>query len=197
MGCLAILSAPRAILASGQEVICIRSSLWLSSIVRGGHVEPDLREAYIWYRRAAELGDARAQFIVGRLSATGAGVAANLRELARWFLQSAKKGDPLAAITLRAFTHEVRVSRGTLPPPPSGSRSRPRTGSLPARSHSRIACYAETALRMTQSWHGYGSRRPSKPAIMRPRFRSLRFTSSDSPFHKRSTEPKDCFGRLP
>ena len=64
---------------------------------RGAHVEPDLREAYIWYRRAAELGDARAQFIAGRLSATGAGVAANLRESARWFLRSAKKGDPLAA----------------------------------------------------------------------------------------------------
>ena len=28
---------------------------------RGAHVEPDLREAYVWYRKAAELGDARAQ----------------------------------------------------------------------------------------------------------------------------------------
>ena len=64
---------------------------------RGAHVEPDLREAYVWYRKAAELGDGRAQFITGRLCATGAGVVANLRESARWFLRSAKNGDPIAA----------------------------------------------------------------------------------------------------
>jgi TPR repeat protein len=73
---------------------------------RGNGIQPDLRESAEWYRRAAELGDVQAQFIIGRLSMTGDGVPVNERESAKWFLCAAQQGNAAAAHNIAVYYAE-------------------------------------------------------------------------------------------
>ena len=55
----------------------------------------------IWYRKAADQGDADAQFNLGGQYARGHGVAKDVAEAARWYRKAADQGDSEAAIKLR------------------------------------------------------------------------------------------------
>ena len=59
---------------------------------RGG-VEPDMAQAYTLYRRAAELGYARAIGVVGRFYETGEVVARDLAQAMDWYARAAQGGD--------------------------------------------------------------------------------------------------------
>ena len=53
-------------------------------------------EAVIWYRKAAEQGDPRAQNNLGICYERGNGVAADLKAAVRWYRQSAEQGNAIA-----------------------------------------------------------------------------------------------------
>jgi hypothetical protein len=57
-------------------------------------VAKDGREAFNWYRKAAEQGYARAQCSFGECYASGKGVEQDPAEAARWFAKAAAGGDP-------------------------------------------------------------------------------------------------------
>lgn len=52
----------------------------------------DLTKAAKWYRKAAELGESRAQFNLGRMYAEGNGVPQDKKEAEKWFLKADKQG---------------------------------------------------------------------------------------------------------
>ena len=68
--------------------------------VSPGEIEPDMREAANWYRRAAELGDRQAQCVIAELLCDGSAGGVNLPEAARWFRAAADQGHPAAAYHL-------------------------------------------------------------------------------------------------
>ena len=59
-----------------------------------------------YYTRAAELGNAEAQYKLGCCYETGTGVEQNLKEAEFWFRQSADQGMAQALIALRRFVEE-------------------------------------------------------------------------------------------
>ena len=59
-----------------------------------------------YYTRAAELGNAEAQYNLGCCYETGTGVEQNLKEAEFWFRQSADQGMAQALIALRRFVEE-------------------------------------------------------------------------------------------
>ncbi len=69
----------------------------------GSAAEPDLREAAYWYEKAAERGDAQAQFFTGRFYATGTGVPPSIRQAAKWFERAAESGHATAAHNIAVF----------------------------------------------------------------------------------------------
>ncbi|WP_314252108.1 tetratricopeptide repeat protein, partial [Eikenella halliae] len=56
-----------------------------------------------WYRKAAEQGDAEAQFNLGAMYATGRGVRQNYAEAGKWFRQAAEQGYAEAQYNLGAM----------------------------------------------------------------------------------------------
>ncbi|WP_246709113.1 MULTISPECIES: tetratricopeptide repeat protein [Bradyrhizobium] len=62
-----------------------------------------MREAAIWYEKAAERGDVQAQFFVGRFYATGVGASPNIRHAAKWFERAAENGHATAAFNGAIF----------------------------------------------------------------------------------------------
>lgn len=62
--------------------------------------EPNLIEAMTWYRKAADQGNARAQYAVGRAYANGVGVSVDRREAIEWYQRSAKQRNKEAIIAL-------------------------------------------------------------------------------------------------
>lgn len=60
----------------------------------------DYQEALKWYRKAAELGHAEAQFNLGEMYVLGKGVSNDYYEAANWFLKSAEQGNVGAQIYL-------------------------------------------------------------------------------------------------
>jgi hypothetical protein len=66
----------------------------------GDDVEKDQVEALKWYRKAADQGDARAQFNLGVMYANGRGVAEDYVEAARWFRKAADQGNAKAQFNL-------------------------------------------------------------------------------------------------
>ena len=53
-----------------------------------------------WYRAAAELGDAEAQFVLAQLCARGDGVPQHLGEAAKWFERAAEQGHAAAQVSI-------------------------------------------------------------------------------------------------
>jgi TPR repeat protein len=51
----------------------------------GRGLPKDDREAFIWYRKAAEGGDATGQFLLGRMHQKGRGVPMDAAEAALWY----------------------------------------------------------------------------------------------------------------
>ena len=74
----------------------------------GGGVEPDLTKAVAWYREAAELGLADAQFNLGNLYRTGRGVEKDPRRAVVWYLKAAVQGMPVAQYNL-ALSYDTGI----------------------------------------------------------------------------------------
>ena len=58
--------------------------------------ESQWKDAFHWYEKASERGDARSHFRLARLYADGKGVATNQTKASEHFLIAAEKGDPRA-----------------------------------------------------------------------------------------------------
>ena len=67
----------------------------------GRGLTTDVREAAKWYRKAAEHGDADAQFSLGRIYLFGKGVSADKQEAVTWFRKAAEQGHKLATEKLK------------------------------------------------------------------------------------------------
>ena len=59
-------------------------------------VTKDPKEALMWYRKAADQGDAQAEFNVGAMYASGAGVEPDQSEAFKWYQKSAEHGFAMA-----------------------------------------------------------------------------------------------------
>lgn len=69
--------------------------------VEGGcRFKEDYREGLQWLTKASEVGDAEANYLIGRAYEQGRGVAANQREATNWFKKGAELGDPSAQNSL-------------------------------------------------------------------------------------------------
>ena len=66
----------------------------------GQGVPQSYAEAMTWHRKAADLGDAKAQFSVGVMYFKGLGVPQNYAEAAKWYRRAADQGDPTAQFNL-------------------------------------------------------------------------------------------------
>lgn len=66
-------------------------------------ISQDFYTAVIWYRRAAERGNSRAQFTLGCCYEYGNGVEANLEEAIKWYRKAAANGSRYAKVALRRF----------------------------------------------------------------------------------------------
>jgi len=64
-------------------------------------VTKDYLEAAKWLRKAADQGDASAQYNLGIAYARGDGVAKNEAEALKWFRMAAEQGEPNARYTLQ------------------------------------------------------------------------------------------------
>ncbi len=62
----------------------------------GRGVPQDYAEALKWYRKAAEQGDAKAQYDLGSMYGTGRGVTQDYAEAARWYRKAAEQGNAKA-----------------------------------------------------------------------------------------------------
>ena len=68
--------------------------------LNGRGVAEDAAAAALWFRKAAEQGDAGAQFQLAAMYCTGAGVVRNLEEAVKWYRRSAEQGDRYAQYNL-------------------------------------------------------------------------------------------------
>ena len=59
----------------------------------GHHVEKDREEAIKWYRKAADLGNVNAQFLLGEAYYNGRGVTKDYKNAVEWFRKAAERGD--------------------------------------------------------------------------------------------------------
>ncbi|MGB5892406.1 MAG: SEL1-like repeat protein, partial [Thermoanaerobaculia bacterium] len=66
-------------------------------------VEASEEEAVAWYRKAAEMGDAKASFLLGEMVASGRGVEADGEESLHWITKAAEKGVAAAQWVVGAF----------------------------------------------------------------------------------------------
>ena len=70
---------------------------------KGWGVAPDDTEAAKWYRKAAEQGDAVAQFNLGQMYEKGEGVGQDREEAVKWYREAAGQGDAEARSRLYAL----------------------------------------------------------------------------------------------
>ena len=81
-------------------------------LIEGNGLPKDSTAAVKWYRMAAELGYAPAQFKLGWMYAAGDGVAKDSAEAARWYRKAAEKGDAAAENQLGLmYTNGVGVGK--------------------------------------------------------------------------------------
>ena len=78
----------------------------------GQGVPQDYPQALYWYRRAAQQGNAEAQFNLGFLYATGVGVPQNYTEAFGWYRLAAQQGNAEAQHNLGYLYH---IGQGGLP----------------------------------------------------------------------------------
>ena len=70
------------------------------SIFRGRGVTANDHEAVMWFRRAADQGNASAQFYLGVMFDEGKGVPQDYAEAAKWYRRAAEQGDAQAQYNL-------------------------------------------------------------------------------------------------
>lgn len=68
-------------------------------------------EAYLWAKKAAELGLAKAQYAVGYFTETGIGIEANPQAALTWYKQAAEGGDKRAAKRLATGSRSSALDR--------------------------------------------------------------------------------------
>ena len=68
--------------------------------VAGNGIEKDYKEAFKWFRRAADQGDAWAQLELGNLYNEGHGVEQDDHEAIKWRLRAAEQGNQFVARNL-------------------------------------------------------------------------------------------------
>lgn len=66
----------------------------------GGGVKQDYSQAYVWFRKAAEQGNANAQYCLGVLYSNGEGVDQDEVEAEAWLRKAAEQGNADAQISL-------------------------------------------------------------------------------------------------
>ena len=86
-----IIEAPQVKIAERSEdrMLKLGAQLGLASCYENGNgVEKDLVEAAMWYRKAADQGDAEAQLVLGVCCRDGVGIIQNYEDAFRWFLKA-------------------------------------------------------------------------------------------------------------
>jgi TPR repeat protein len=63
----------------------------------------DAKKGVSWYKKAAKLGNAHAQFSLGFALFAGAGVTCDRKKAAKWFREAAEQGHPIAQMRLTSF----------------------------------------------------------------------------------------------
>jgi TPR repeat protein len=66
----------------------------------GQGVQQDSKQAVAWYRKAADQGDARAQFNLGLMYSEGKGVQQDFKQAAAWYRKAADQGEVEAQCNL-------------------------------------------------------------------------------------------------
>ncbi|KAK4705004.1 uncharacterized protein P7C70_g1198, partial [Phenoliferia sp. Uapishka_3] len=92
-------------------------------------------EAYLWARKAADMGLAKAEYAVGYFTEVGIGTYKDDREALEWFKKAAAQGDKRATERLRnattsaqkAFARERDLPSASPPPPPHASYKPPQS----------------------------------------------------------------------
>ena len=75
----------------------------------------------MWFRKAADQGDAVAEFLLGNQYAIGKGVPQDYSEAMIWFRKAAEQGHPRAMLDLGVMYAEGRACRRTMFVPTCGS----------------------------------------------------------------------------
>jgi TPR repeat protein len=75
---------------------------------RGGLAQDDVQAVY-WFRKAADQGNAVAQYYLGVAYARGQGVAQDDAQAVFWFRKAAEQGDPDAKAFLNDFAAQSTV----------------------------------------------------------------------------------------
>jgi len=78
----------------------MRSSIWAFATLMVTGVAKDAEQAVSWYRRAADAGDADAQFSLGGCYSQGDGVAKDAEQAVSWYRRAADAGDADAQFNL-------------------------------------------------------------------------------------------------
>ena len=108
---------------------------------RGGLPQSDAL-AVEWYRKAADQGDARAQFNLGVVYAYGKGVPEDFPEALRWFRKAHAQGYEHAAGAIEQVLQLQRQQHGAAaaasPPNPSSASSSSSTSSSPIPIGTRV-----------------------------------------------------------
>jgi TPR repeat protein len=66
----------------------------------GQGVPQDYAQAALWYRKAADQGEPRAQFNLGQMYRNGQGVPQDYTQAAEWYRKAAEQGDSVAQLSL-------------------------------------------------------------------------------------------------
>ncbi|WVO13838.1 hypothetical protein L204_101461 [Cryptococcus depauperatus] len=69
-------------------------------------------EAYLWAKKAAEMGLAKAQYAVGYFSETGVGTETDPQTALKWYRQAAQGGDQRATKRLQTGSRSTALDRG-------------------------------------------------------------------------------------
>jgi hypothetical protein len=138
-----------------------RAALLLADMFeRGIGVERSAQQALLWRRRAADLGEAQAQFELGRQYLEGRQVPVQPREAALWFERAAGQGHTEARFALGKMLAE---GRGMPPDPAEGRRL--------------IERAADEGLAAAQAWLG----RPASTAPKGKEESNARATAPSTP----------------
>ena len=73
----------------------------------GEGVEQDYTEAAKWFRKAAEQGDAVAQYTLGIMYSEGEGVSQDYKKAVKWFRKAAEQGDSAAQVKVVLTCKEI------------------------------------------------------------------------------------------
>ena len=123
-----------------------RSTASAGCTQNGRGVAQDYAEAMRWYRKAADQGNAVAQYNLGGLYENGRGVAQDYAEAMRWYRKAADQGIRRRAVQPRRCTRMAGAWRRTTPRRCAGI-ARPPTRDMPPPRTTSAGC-----TRMAGAW---------------------------------------------